>query len=132
MKHYFALVQKDADSAYGIQFPDLPSVFSASDEAEDIVKNAIEALQLYAEDETLPDASSHEDIIARDDVRSALNEGAYLISVPYIEDDSAVVRVNVTFERGVLKAIDNVAKSRGLTRSSFLAQAARHEIEVGV
>lgn len=132
MKHFFALVHKDTDSAYGIQFPDLPSVFSASDEANDIVKNAIEALQLYAEDETLPDASSHADIVARDDVRAELNAGAYLISVPYIEDDSAVVRVNVTFERGVLKAIDDVAKGRGLTRSSFLAQAARHEIEVGV
>lgn len=132
MKHFFALVHKDTDSAYGIQFPDLPSVFSASDDANDIVKNAIEALQLYAEDETLPNASSHADIVARDDVRAELNAGAYLISVPYIEDDAAVVRVNVTFERGVLKAIDDVAKGRGLTRSSFLAQAARHEIEVGV
>lgn len=131
MKHYFALVHKDADSAYGIQFPDLPNVFSASDEAEDIVKNAIEALQLYAEDETLPEASSHADILARDDVRAELAKGAYLVSVPLIEDDSAVMRVNVTFERGILKAIDSVAKDRGLTRSSFLAQAARHEIEVG-
>lgn len=132
MKHYFALVHKDADSAYGIQFPDIPCVFSASDDAEDIVKNAIEALQLYAEDEALPDPSSHADILAREEVRAELAEGAYLVSVPFIEDDSAVVRVNVTFERGVLKAIDTVAKDRGLTRSSFLAQAARHEIEVGV
>ncbi|HWT63353.1 MAG TPA: type II toxin-antitoxin system HicB family antitoxin [Ochrobactrum sp.] len=132
MKHYFALVHKDADSAYGIQFPDIPGVFSASDEADDIVKNAIEALQLFAEDEALPVPSSHADIVSRDDVRAELNAGAYLVSVPFIEDDSAVVRVNVTFERGVLKAIDAIAKDRGLTRSSFLAQAARHEIEVGV
>lgn len=129
MKHYFALVHKDADSAYGIQFPDLPGVFSASDEAEDIVKNAIEALQLFAEDEAMPVASSHADIVSRANVRAELENGAYLISVPFIEDDGAVVRVNVTFERGILKAIDTVAKDRGLTRSSFLAQAARHEIE---
>lgn len=132
MKHYFALVHKDADSAYGIQFPDIPSVFSASDEADDIVKNAIEALRLYEEDETMPKASSHADIISRADVRTELEKGAYLISVPFIEDDTAVVRVNVTFERGVLKAIDDVTKERGLTRSSFLAQAAKHEIEAGV
>ncbi|MGP3711771.1 type II toxin-antitoxin system HicB family antitoxin [Brucella sp. RRSP16] len=83
MKHYIALVHKDADSAYGIQFPDIPGVFSASDDAHDIVKNAIEALQLYAEDETLPDPSSHADIVARDDVRAALAEGGHLVSVPF-------------------------------------------------
>lgn len=88
---------KNADSAYGIQFPDLPSVFSASDEAVDIVKNAIEAIQFYAEDETLTEASNHADIVARDDVCTELNAGAYLISVPHIENDGAVVRVNVTF-----------------------------------
>ncbi len=109
-----------------------PAFFSTSDDADDIVKNTIEALQFYAEDEALPDPSSHADIVSREDIRAELNAGAYLVSVPFIEDDSAVVRVNVTFERDILKAIDAVAKDRGLTRSSFLAQAARHEIEVGV
>lgn len=80
----------------------------------------------------MPKASRHAEIVARDDVRAELDAAAYLISVPFIEDDSAVVRVNVTFERGVLKAIDSVASDRGLTRSSFLAQSARYEIERGV
>jgi len=51
--------------------------------------------------------------------RAELAQGACLVSVLLIEDDSAVVRVNVTFERGVVKAIDTVAKDRSLTRSSF-------------
>lgn len=131
MKHFFALVHKDVDSAYGIQFPDIPGVFSASDDADDIVKNAVEALQLYAEDEALPDPSSHADIVSRDDVRAELNAGAYLVSVPFIEDDNFIVRVNVSLERGVLKAIDETARKRGLTRSGFLAQSARNEIEAG-
>ncbi|QWK79149.1 type II toxin-antitoxin system HicB family antitoxin [Ochrobactrum sp. BTU1] len=97
MKHYFALAHKDADSAYGIQFPDIPGVFSASDEADDIVKNAIVALQLFAEDEALPVPSSHADIVAREEVRAELAEGAYLVSVPFIEDDSAFVRVALAF-----------------------------------
>ncbi|WP_273794603.1 type II toxin-antitoxin system HicB family antitoxin [Brucella intermedia] len=131
MKHYFALVHKDDDSAYGVQFPDIPGVFSAADEINDIIKEAVDALQLYAEDAELPVASSHADIIARDDVKAELAKGAFLISVPYIEDDSAVVRANISFERGILKAIDATAKARGLSRSGFLAQAARHEIEAG-
>lgn len=39
------------------------------------------------------------------------------------------MRVNVTFERGLLRAIDEAAKDRSLTRSAFLANAARREIE---
>lgn len=78
--------------------------------------NAVEALQLWAEDMPLPPPSSHADILALPDVRQALAEGGYLISVPYIDNDSAVVRANVTFERGVLRAIDTVARVRGLTR----------------
>jgi len=39
------------------------------------------------------------------------------------------VRENVTFERGLLRAIDEAAKDRSLTRSAFLANAARREIE---
>jgi len=38
------------------------------------------------------------------------------------------VRVNVTVERGLLNQIDEAAGARGLTRSAFLAQAAREKI----
>jgi hypothetical protein len=34
----------------------------------------------------------------------------------------------VTVERGLLDQIDEAAKARGLTRSAFLAQAAREKI----
>jgi predicted RNase H-like HicB family nuclease len=129
MRNYFALVHKDPDSAFGISFPDLPGVFSAADEEAEIIPNAIEALRLWAEDEPLPDASAIEDVLARVDVRRELGEGAFLIRVPLIEDDARVVRANVTFEAGTLRAIEETAARRGLTRSAFLASCARKEIE---
>jgi predicted RNase H-like HicB family nuclease len=129
MRHYFALVQKETESAYGVQFPDLPNVFSAADEQEDIVPLAVEALRFAAEDGELPEPSGHDAVLSRESVRAALAEGAYLVSVPLIENDAGIVRTNVTFERGLLQAIDEVARARGLTRSAFLATAARHEIE---
>jgi predicted RNase H-like HicB family nuclease len=129
MKSYFALVEKDQDSAFGIRFPDIAGAFSAADRQEDILSNAIEALQLWAEDMPLPLPSPHQAIVAKPDVREALAGGGYLISVPLIDNDSAVVRANVTFERGVLRAIDAAARERGLTRSAFLSSAARREIE---
>ena len=77
------MVDKEPDSAFGIRFPDIPGCFSAADEAEDIVPNAIEVLQLWAEDMPVPEPSSHEAIAALPDIRSALAQGAYLVSVPY-------------------------------------------------
>ncbi|WP_258602015.1 type II toxin-antitoxin system HicB family antitoxin [Mesorhizobium sp. AR10] len=81
MKNYFALVDKDPDSAFGIRFPDIPGCFSAADEAEDIVPNAVEALQLWAEDMPVPAPSSHEPIVTLPDIRNALAKGGYLISI---------------------------------------------------
>ena len=116
-------------SGSAISFPDLPSVFSAADSDEDLVTNAIEALRLWAEDEELPAASPHQNIVERPDVRDELAAGAFLIRVPLIEDDTRTVRANITMEAGTLAAIDHAAKQRGLTRSAFLASCARKEIE---
>lgn len=129
MKRYFALVEVQEGCAFGVRFPDLPSVFSAADDERDIVPNAVEALQLWAEDQKMPVPKTHADIMALPDVRDALKDGGYLIQIPFIDLDTAVVRANVTFERGLLRAIDDEAKDRGLTRSAFLASAARREIE---
>lgn len=129
MKHYFAIVEKDTDSAFGVSFPDLPGVFSAADDEDDIINNALEALALWAEDEALPKASSLSHIRSRTDVQQALAAGAFLVRIPLIEDDSRVVRANVSFEAGTLRAIDLAAKRRGLTRAAFLASAARKEIQ---
>ena len=82
MKNYFALVEKDPHSAFGIRFPDIPGCFSAADEAEDIVPNAVKALQLWAEDMPVPEPSSREAIVALPGILNALAEGSYLVLVP--------------------------------------------------
>ncbi|WP_416797376.1 type II toxin-antitoxin system HicB family antitoxin [Ciceribacter azotifigens] len=129
MRHYIAIVHKEPESAFGISFPDLPNVYSAADAEDDLIHNAVEALRLWAEDEVLPSPTPVERLISRADVHAALTAGAFLIRVPLIEDDARVVRANVTFEAGTLRAIDEAAAKRGLTRSAFLASCARREIE---
>ena len=62
------------------------------------------------------------------DVRRALKAGATTMLVPLLADPGRTVRVNVTVERGLLSQIDEAAEARGLTRSGFLAQAAREKI----
>ncbi|MGO4437953.1 type II toxin-antitoxin system HicB family antitoxin [Rhizobium sp. RAF56] len=129
MRTYYALVEQEGDSAFGVSFPDLPSVFSAADEEADIVDNAIQALRLWAEDEALPEPSSLHAVRTREDIAAALAEGGFLVRVPLVDDDSRVVRANLTFEAGTLKAIDEAAAKRGLSRSAFISSAARKEIE---
>jgi hypothetical protein len=62
------------------------------------------------------------------DVNEALSRGATTMLIPLLADPGRTVRVNVTVERGLLDQIDEAAKARGLTRSAFLAQAAREKI----
>jgi len=129
MRYYIAVVHKDPDSAYGVHFPDVQGVYSAADDMDILVANAAEALALYADDTALPDPRSIEEIRKDAEVAADVAAGAFLIAVPHIENDARVARVNITMEAGLLRAIDEAAKSRKLTRSAFLAQAARHEIE---
>lgn len=127
MKSYFALVHKDADSAYGVTFPDLPGCFSAADQMEDVLPNACEALELWFEDADDVDPRSME-VIATE-VADDLAEGAFLIAVPRVTTAGKPVRINVSLDRGILEAIDAAASARGLTRSGFLAEASRNEIQ---
>lgn len=131
MRYYIAIVHQDEDSAFGLTFPDLPGCFAAADTWDAIPAAATEALDLWFEDQPDVDPASLDALRSRQDVAEAMAAGAVLLPVPYIPADTAVERVNVTMERGLLRAIDETAKSRGLTRSAFLASAARREL-VGV
>lgn len=129
MTQFIAVVHKDSDSAFGVHFPDIPGCFSASDDIDDLIKNAMEALELYFEDEDMdiPKPSNIEQIqdMAKDD----LALGAFLLAVPLIFNEGRLVKANISLDAGMLKAIDETAAERRLTRSAFLTDAARKEIE---
>lgn len=50
MSHYIALIHKDADSCYGVSFPDVPGVFTAGDTIDEAMQKAAEVLTFAAED----------------------------------------------------------------------------------
>jgi antitoxin HicB len=50
MAHYIALIHKDADSCYGVSFPDVPGVFTAADTIDEAIRNATEVLEFAADD----------------------------------------------------------------------------------
>lgn len=94
MQYFFAVVQKDSGSAYGVSFPDLPGCFSAADKLEDVVSNAIEAIELWFESQELIEPRSIEAIRAK--VGGDLAEGAFLIAVPWLEKSQGHARCGDT------------------------------------
>jgi predicted RNase H-like HicB family nuclease len=128
MRHYIALIHKDADSDYGVSFPDLPGVITAGSDLDEARAMAAEALALHlkgmaADGEALPEPSSFGEIMA-----IAENRKAVAVLIPAPVEDVRTVRVNVTFPEDVLAEIDHYAEQHGFTRSGFLAQAAKKAI----
>jgi len=50
MPHFIALIHKDADSCYGVSFPDWLGVITAGDTIDDAMQQAAEVLTFAAED----------------------------------------------------------------------------------
>ena len=50
MPHYIALIHKDADSSYGVSFPDIPGVITGADTIDEAIQMAREVLEFAAED----------------------------------------------------------------------------------
>jgi predicted RNase H-like HicB family nuclease len=128
---YIAVIHKDPDSVYGVSFPDVPGCISAGDTIDDAVRNAVEALSghvrvLEADGDPVPPPRDFDAIMADDSL--AEDRGVMTTIIPLVRDRGSTVRVNVSFDLGLLEAIDAAAGERGQTRSAFLASAARREI----
>jgi hypothetical protein len=77
--------------------------------------------------EPIPAPRELDEIVA-DPALTEDREGAFLTLVPLIEDRGISKRVNISLDPGLLEAIDEAAKERGMTRSNFLASAARQAL----
>src|SRR5262249_39989688 len=129
MRNYIGLIHKDADSDFGVSFPDFPGVVTAGRSLDDARVMAEEALAFHIEGmvedgEAVPKPSSLEDVMLDPD-----NRDGVVMLVGVKTHARRAVRVNVTLPADVLEQIDQFAEAHGYTRSGFLARAARHAIE---
>ena len=135
MTFYIGVVDPAVDGTWGVVFPDLPGCYSAGDDMDDLFSNSIEAIRLWAEDAlargAIPPARDGVALMADPEVRAvvaAAGPTGCLIQVPLLVDGGRSVRATISLDAHLLKAIDQAAKQHGLTRSTFLASAARHKI----
>jgi predicted RNase H-like HicB family nuclease len=135
MPRYVGLVDGEV-GAYGITIPDLPGCTSGGSTTDEVLRNAVKAVRLWAEDaiadhEELPHPRTAEQLRANPEIAAALAEGAALAIVPLVLDAGRPAKANLSIDAGLLAAIDEAAQARGLTRSAFLTSAAREKIESG-
>jgi len=129
MRQYIGLIHKEAASDFGVSFPDFQGVATAGTSLEDARAMAEEALALHVEgliedSEAIPEPSTLDEIMADPNNRDAV---AILVGVKTVAPKC--IRVNVTLPEDILDRIDKYADREGLTRSAFLARAARRELE---
>jgi predicted RNase H-like HicB family nuclease len=126
MTSYIALLRKDADSDFGVEFPDFPGCVTAAGTLEAARSAAAEALALHVEGmqedgAALPAPSALDSVMATAANRSAV---AFLVDVPGRPARS--VRINVMLPADLVAAIDSTTTNR----SGFLAEAARARLRV--
>jgi len=129
MRQYIGLIHKQADSDFGVSFPDFPGVATAGMTLDDARAMAEEALAFHIEGltedgEAVPEPSSLEQVMADQENRDGV---AILVAVK--SDVAKAVRVNVTLPEDILERIDRFAEAHGYTRSGFLAHAAKRALE---
>ncbi|MBF0261233.1 MAG: type II toxin-antitoxin system HicB family antitoxin [Magnetococcales bacterium] len=130
MLYPIAIEPGDDQYAYGVVVPDLPGCHSAGDTLEEALINAREAITghlacLHDAGMDIPEKQSIEVHTTNPDF------AGWLWAVVDVEDFSEQhqsMRVNITLPRGLLHTIDHVAASKHMTRSGWLAEAAKRSI----
>lgn len=129
---YPAILVRDSgappEAPIGVVFPDLPGCTSQGDDPRHAAEMALEALATHAESmvadgEELPPPSAPGTV--PDWLDTAESEIVAHLLVP-VELPGRSVRVNITFDEGLLQRVDRAASQHGFTRSGLLAEAARN------
>src|SRR5271167_4441677 len=123
MPHYVGILDGSGDT-WGVRVPDLPGCHGGGDTAEAAISDAISAAREWAEHRNakgvaLPGSRPLQQIIHDGELDTQAGETAVMI--PLLLDRGRSVRANLSLDAGLLEAIDEAARVRGLTRSAFIA-----------
>ncbi len=131
MTHYVGILEGDGD-VWSIRIPDVPGCHGGGASPDQALSDTISALREVAQRYAtrgiaMRDARPLQDVAA--DPETEFNSAVEIaVMVPLLLDRSRPVSANISLDAGLLEAIDAEAKRRGLTRSAFLASAARDKI----
>jgi predicted RNase H-like HicB family nuclease len=136
MTRYAALID-GVDGAYGVAFPDAPGCTAMGKTMDEAIANAGRALAEWvghavASRLEVPQVRPVDELRNDPEVVEQLAEGAAIAVVPLVTESGSFVRANLSIDSGLLAAIDEAAERVGLTRSAFLASAAKDKLLGGI
>ena len=128
MTTYIALLRKDPDSDFGVDFPDFPGCITAGSTLEETRKMAQEALHAHVECmvelcQRVPEPSSLDDVMADPENAEAI---PFPVALP--ERRGKRINVDLTISEADVRKLDALAKKQGKSRSAVLTEAARRMI----
>lgn len=131
MTHYVGILDGAGD-VWGVRVPDLPGCHGGGATPEAAIIDATSAVREWAETRgaksfALPEARTVAELLRLGEID--ISEGESAVMIPLVVDSGRPVRANLSLDTGLLAAIDAEASRRGLTRSAFIASAAREKIE---
>jgi predicted RNase H-like HicB family nuclease len=120
---YIAYLHKDKKSDYGVSFPDFPGCITAGSSLEEARAMAAQALAFHVagmreDGEVIPKPSTLDDLRGDPAMKGAV---AFLTE---LREPERTVRINITARQSQIAEIDRRARSKGLTRSSYIVQSA--------
>jgi len=128
--HYIGILD-GSGGTWGVRVPDLPGCHRGGGTAEAAIADAVSAVREWAEHRSargaaMPTARPLPQIIR--DGEMDVRAGETGVMLPLLLDSGRPVRANLSPDAALLEAIDEAARARGLTRSAFIASAAREKI----
>ena len=135
MAHHPALIET-TDAAFGLIIPDCPGCCAIGHSCDEVYENGVEALREWMTDRVaagFPPPKPRDAFALRRDPALAedFDSGSAIAMLPLLLDAGAEIPIDVSLDAGLLLQIDDAAKLRGISRSAFLAAAAREKIAVG-
>ncbi|WP_294535502.1 type II toxin-antitoxin system HicB family antitoxin [uncultured Rhodoblastus sp.] len=126
---FYVGILDGANDVWGVRIPDIEGCVGAGETPEAAIADAVVALRdvvafKKSGGHPVPPASSVANVLASAEVAP----GESVVLLPLVLDAGRSVRANLTMDAGLLDAIDQAAQRSGITRSSYVASAAREKL----
>jgi predicted RNase H-like HicB family nuclease len=121
------VVHKDEVSSYGVTIPDFPGCFTSGNTFDEAIKNVQEAIECHLDEgDKIPKPSSIELLINNTNFAGGI---WVMVEIDLSAFENRTKRINVSISESLLHEIDCFVKQKGLSRSAFLARAAKKALQ---